>query len=695
MQGRKEYLEETKEIAWSKLTADSAREQIREAIQWAKKSVEEICDVRCPTYENTFEALEQSDAALNRGWLRLTHLQSVMDSPELREVIAELTPEVVAYGMSVLLNEPLYAKLKEATEQPWVQQLPAVQQRYISETLTLFRENGAELNAEDKKKVSELSTELARLCREFGERVLDSTNAWDYVTNEPTEVAGLPESALQTAQQDALAKGHGSEQSPAWRFTLQFPSVQPVLAYAENEGLRRRIWEGLQTRGAGQYDTEPLIHSILRLREQKANLLGFATYSDYATARRMAGSGSNALNFIDRLHDEVKSAYEEEMETLRRYAEQKTGQDISALNPWDVSYWKEKRRHELYDFDPEQLRPYFPMQHVLRGMFSIYEGLYGIRISERPTYCPKAGETVPPGKVEVWHPEVLYFEIHDAQSEELLCVFYADWHPRESKRAGAWMECLSCGCPPTDNRPRVPHVALMCGNLSRPIGNKPALLNHDEVETIFHEFGHLLHQALSEVPVRALAGCNVAWDFVELPSQINENWTWEPEALKLISAHAETGTPLPSDIVKKMLATRNYGAASAFMRQLSFAKLDLELHTHTDRYMNRPIEEVDREILADYRVPLSCEGKTMLRAFTHIFDGGYEAGYYSYKWAEMLEADAFSRFAAEGIFNPETGRDFRRCILSQGNARPASELFQNFMHRAPDPTALLRRCGIK
>lgn len=695
MQNKYEFLEDTREVQWSKLTAEKARRQIRSAMEQAKASVDEICRVQESTWENTYAALEESDAALNRGWLRLIHLQSVMDSPELREVIAELTPEVTAYGMSVLLNDALYSKLKEAAAQPWVCKLSAVQRRFISETLTSFRENGAELNAADKKRASELTTELARLSREFGERVLDSTNAWDYVTTDPAEVAGLPESALQAAQQDARAKGHGSEQSPAWRFTLQFTSVQPVLTYAEHEGLRRRIWEGLQTRGTGQFDTEPLIHDILRLREQKARLLGFATFSDYATARRMAGSGDAALSFIDRLHDEVKPAYLEEMETLRRYAEQKTGRSIPALNPWDVSYWKEKRRRELFDFDAELLRPYFPMQRVLRGMFSIYEELYGIRISERPACCPQPGESVPNDKVEVWHPETLYFEIRDAESEELLCVFYADWHPRETKRAGAWMECLSCGCPPVDDKPRVPHVALMCGNLSRPVGDKPALLSHDEVETIFHEFGHLLHQALSDVPVRALAGCNVAWDFVELPSQINENWTWEREALRRISSHVETGEPLPDDIIQKMLAARNYGAASAFMRQLSFAKLDLELHTHTDRYINRPIEEVDCEILEDYRVPLSQRGNTMLRAFSHIFDGGYEAGYYSYKWAETLEADAFSRFAEEGIFNPETGRDFRRCILSQGNARPAAELFRSFMHRDPDSSALLRRCGIK
>lgn len=668
--------------------------QIRAAIAEAKEAVQRICDVRQPSFDNTFAALDESDAAMNRGWMRLTHLQSVMDSPALRDVIAELTPEVVEFGMGVLLNEKLYAVLKQAAEQDWVQQLSTVQQRLISETLTSFRENGAELSAADKKKVSDITMELAQLSREFGERVLDSTNAWEYITSDPSEVTGLPESALQAAKQDALSKGHDTEQSPAWRFTLQFTSVQPVLTYAENEGLRRRVWEGMQTRGTGKYDTESLIHRILHLRKQKAQLLGYATFADYATSRRMAGSGDAALAFIDHLHDKVKPAYEKEMEAIRRFTEEQVGHAVPVLNPWDVSYRKEKRRRALFDFDTEQVRPYFPMPHLLRGMFSIYEELYGIRITERPTWCPQDGQVPPPGKVEVWHPDVLYFEIRDAETEELLCVFYTDWYPRESKRAGAWMECLSCGRPPKAGQPRVPHVALMCGNLSRPIGSQPALLNHYEVETIFHEFGHLLHQALSDVPVRSLAGCNVAWDFVELPSQINENWTWEKDALDRISSHVTSGAPLPSDLTQKLLNARNYGAASAFMRQLSFAKLDLELHARTEHYLNRPIEEVDREILTDYRVPLSCMGMSMLRAFTHIFDGGYEAGYYSYKWAEMLEADAFSRFAKEGIFNPRTGHDFRRCILSQGNSQPAAQLYRNFMHRAPDPDAILRRSGI-
>ena len=689
------FLIDTMHIEWEALTPERARVDIPLAIEQAEQAIAAICEVQQPTYENTFAALEQAGAALSRGWQRLTHLRSVMDAPELRAAIAELMPAVVEHSMSIPLNARLYAVLKHAAEQPWVQELTPVRRRFISETLADFKENGAELPDERKNRISEISTQLATLSQTFGERVLDSTNAWEYVTADPAEIAGLPPSATEAARQDALAKGHGTPEQPQWRFTLQFTSVQPVLTYAENEGLRRRIWEGLQTKGAGAYDTQELIHDILRLRAEKAAILGYGCYADYVTARRMAGSGHTALSFINRLHDQVEQAYRAEQEAVRRFAEEHTGRDIPLMNPWDVSYWTEKRRKELYDFDAEELRPYFPMEGVLKGMFAIYEGLYGIRITELPTACRKGGEPLPEGAVEVWHPEVLFFEVHDEQSGEHLGSFYADWYPRETKRAGAWMDCLTCGCPPVDGKERKPHLALMCGNMSRPVGDKPALLDHQEVETVFHEFGHLLHQLLSDVEVQQLAGCNVAWDFVELPSQINENWTWESEALDRFARHWQTGQPLPAETKEKMLAARNYGSATFFMRQLSFGKIDLELHVNTADYVGRDIEEVDSSVLAAYRVPLSVQGKSVLRCFSHIFDGGYEAGYYSYKWAEMLEADAFSRFRDEGIFNPRTGRDFRRCILSRGNSRPAAELFRDFMHREPDSTALLTRSGIE
>ncbi|MBQ2380337.1 MAG: M3 family metallopeptidase [Akkermansia sp.] len=688
------FTDDSFHVSWSQLTPECARNDIRAAIESAKAAIEAICQVQEPTYENTFAALENSAKALMRGWGRLSHLQSVMDSPELRAVVNELMPEVVIYSSSVTLNPQLYAALKKAAAQPWVQELSAVKQRFIAETLADFRENGAELTQEQKVRYAELSTKLSQLSQTFGEYVLDSTNAWEYITTDAEELAGLPESARESARQDALSKGHGSEDAPAWRFTLQFTSIQPVLTYAENEGLRSRIWHAVSEKGTGKFDTQPFIHEIMALRAEKAALLGYERYSDYVTSRRMAGSGTAALNFINNLHDRVKAPFLAEQEEIRRFAEQGSGTSIPVMKPWDIGYWSEKRRKALYDFDSEELRPYFPMQGVLEGMFSIYAGLYGIRFEQRATACIQPGEVLPEGAVEVWHPEVLFYEVYDEESNEHLGSFYADWYPRDSKRGGAWMNCLACGCPPMNGQPRVPHLALMCGNMSRPVGDKPALLTHGEVETVFHEFGHLLHQILSDVEVESLAGCNVAWDFVELPSQINENWCWESEALDRFARHWQTGEPLPAELKRKMLAARNCGAATFAMRQLCFGKLDLELHTNTATYAGRDVEEVDREILADYRIPTTEQSNSVLRCFTHIFDGGYESGYYSYKWAEMLEADAFSRFAAEGIFNPATGRDFRRCILSQGNSRPAAELYRDFMQRDPDPEAMLRRSGI-
>ena len=688
------FLDDTQLPAWSQLRPENARVDIRLAIEQAKAAIEGICQVQEPTYANTFDALENSSAALMRGWQRLNHLRSVMDSPELREVINELMPEVVIYSSSVTLNPQLYAVLKNAAAQPWVQELSAVKQRFISETLADFRESGADLPEDKKARYAELSTELAQLSQQFGEHVLDSTNAWEYVTSDEAELAGLPESAREAARQDALSKGHGSEEKPAWRFTLQFTSIQPVLTFAENTALRERVWRGMQSKGTGAYDNAPLIDKILTLRAEKAALLGYERYSDYVTSRRMAGSGQNALDFINKLHEQVRPAFLEEQEAIRRFAEEQTGTAIPTMEPWSIGFWSEKRRKALYDFDTEELRPYYAMQNVLDGMFSIYAGLYGIRFTRKETACVQPGEEVPAGAVEVWHPEVLFYEVHDEETGEHLGSFYADWYPRDVKRAGAWMDPLSTGLPPVDGQPRVPHLAFMCGNMSRPVGDKPALLNHYEVETVFHEFGHLLHQVLSNVEVRSLGGCNVAWDFVELPSQINENWTWEPEAIDRYARHWQSGELMPRELMDKMLAARNYGAASFFMRQLCFGKIDLELHTNTASYLGRDIEEIDREILAAYRVPTTEAGNSVLRAFSHIFDGGYESGYYSYKWAEVLDADAFSRFAQEGIFNPATGRDFRRCILSQGNSRPAAELYRDFMHRDPDTTALLRRSGI-
>ncbi len=681
-------------VNWSALSPDQARLDIRLAITQAQSAIEVICQLKHAdaSYENSFAALEEAPMPLMRAWQRLNHLRSVSDTPELRELINELMPEVVTFSSMLTLNPRLYALLESAAAADWVAELSPVKQRFITETLEDFRESGAELNDEQKTRYTEISMRLAELSQSFGERVLDATNAWEYVTSNEAELIGLPDSAKAAALQDARSKGLGSDEAPQWRFSLQQPSLVPVLTYAEDASLRERVWRAFGSRGTAGFDTSALVHEILELRQQKAALLGYACYSDYALSRRMAGSGARALGFIDDMHDKLEDAFRKEQEDIRIFAQQETGESIELMQPWSISFWSERYRKALYDFDGELLRPYFPMKSVLDGMFALYSDLFGFNITQREVcYREEANSPMPEGAVEVWHPDVLFYDLHDSDTGEHMGSFYADWYPRETKRAGAWMDCLACGLPPMGDSPRKPHLGLMCGNMSKPLGDQPAQLTHSEVETVFHEFGHLIHQLLSEVEVRSLSGTNVAWDFVELPSQIHENWCWEPEALQRFALHWESNEPLPEDLMERMLAARKCGAASFAMRQLSFAKIDLELHAHTESYLNRNLEEIDREVLASYRIPLSDKAPSMLRAFSHIFDGGYESGYYSYKWAEMLEADAFSRFAKEGIFNPTTGRDFRRCILSAGNSRPAAELYRNFMQRDPDPEALLKR----
>jgi oligopeptidase A len=586
-----------------------------------------------------------------------------------------MLPLVSEFSSSISLDQQLWTVLKSFAHSHAADSLSDIQKRYLSETCEEFQSAGADLNEESKKRMFEINSALAKVTQKFGENVLDSTNAWELFISEESRLSGLPESAKTSAAEDAKAKGKEGQ----WRFTQQFPSMYPVMQYATDDQLRKEIWEGGCTIGnGGESDNTQLIWEILRLRKEKAALLGHDNFADLVLKRRMAKDGQGALRFTEDLHLKIREQFLKEVSELEAYKAEKTHSKPAPLEPWETAFWAEKRRKELYDFDDEALRPYFPVDQVMKGLFDLTSRLFGI--------------TITPASAEIWHPEVTFYEIRDTQSEDHLGSFYADWHPRESKRGGAWMNYLETGLP----SPRTPHLGLICGNMSKPTADKPALLTHREVETVFHEFGHLLHHLLSDVEIKSLAGVNVPWDFVELPSQIMENFCWDRQSLDLFARHYQTGETIPDALFEKMISARNYLSATTFMRQLALGKLDLELHLNSEQFLDGDLDEVDREILADYKAALATESPSMARRFSHLFSSpvGYAAGYYSYKWAEVLDADAFTRFQKEGVLNVETGMSFREEILSKGNSRSVDLSYETFMGRGPNQDALLQRSGL-
>ncbi|MCX6879209.1 MAG: M3 family metallopeptidase [Verrucomicrobia bacterium] len=692
-------------IRWSTLTPDHIEPDIRHALDLSKQNIEAICaqDLTIATYASTFLALEQATEVLGRGWGRLQHLDAVNDNPAQREALNKMLPEVSDFYSSIPLNARLWNTLKSVAASPAIATLTPVEQRFVHETLADFRQSGADLPPEQKERIAAIDAELSTLTQQYAEHVLDSTNAWDLVITDEAKLAGLPDSARAAAAASAHAKAAASDgrtpppATPAWRFTLHAPSMLPVMQHLHDDSIRRQFWEASTKVGAyGTFDNSPLVWQILELRHDKAAILGHRHFADLTLQRRMAKTGRAALDFIENLHARIHPTFLAEHRQLAHYKAAKTQAPEAPLEPWEVAYWAERQRQEIFDFDAESLRPFFPVDGVMAGMFEIASRLFGITIRKVASACIPPGTTPPAAAdhaespVEVWHPECSFYEIHDSDTGSHLGSFHADWHPRESKRGGAWMNSLHLAATGE------PHLGLIVGNMSPPVDGMPALITHAEVETIFHEFGHLLHGLLSEVPVKSLAGTNVSWDFVELPSQLMENFCWDRHALDLFARHHESGEPIPDDLLAKMLAARNHLIASAFMRQLALAKLDLELHTRLASFRGKELDALDREILADYRAPLKTDPPSMIRRFNHLFSEptGYAAGYYSYKWAEVLDADAFTRFQREGILNADTGRAFRQHILSQGNATPPDELYRRFMGRDPQLDPLLIRAGL-
>ena len=628
------------------------------------------------TFDNTMRALDLLTEPLDYAMGVVRHLESVATYPELRAVFNSVQPQVSAFYTGIPLHQGLWKGIKTYAASRDASALSGARQRYLRKTMEAFRRHGADLAPAGKKRLEELDVELTQITTKFSQNVLDSTNAFELVLTNEAELAGLPPMAVASARQSAERKG-----KEGWRFTLQGPDYIAVMTYLDNVAIRRRMYEAFAVRATEpERDNRALVGRILELRAEKARLLGFANFADLVLEDRMAHTGDRALGFLEDLKLKTEDRFRAENRELLEFRRSIEGLAAPELEPWDVAYYAEKQRAALYDFDEEALRPYFSLDRVVDGLFDLVNRLYGIRVTQEPG-------------VPVWDEQVRYYNMHD-ENGVFLGGFYADWYPRENKRGGAWMDSVITGGPKQDAFD--PHLGLICGNLTPPVGDTPALLTHREVETIFHEFGHLLHHMLSRVEIRSMAGTNVAWDFVELPSQIMENWCWERPALDLFARHYQTGEPIPEDLFQKMKRARTFRAANAQMRQLGFGFVDLLLHIRYSPERDGDPVAYTKGIIQEFSPAPLPPQHAMIAAFTHLFGSpvGYGAGYYSYKWAEVLDADAFTRFHEEGIFSREVGAAFREHILSKGDSEDPAELYRRFMGREPDPNALLVRSGL-
>jgi oligopeptidase A len=663
-------------IPFDQIRAEHIEPAIDQLLAEARARQKELAESTGPrTFENTMLALDALTEKLDYAIGVVRHLESVATHPELRAAYNAVQPKVSLYYTEIVLDPGLWRVLKEFSATEGAKSLTGARARFLKKTLDNFRRNGAELDDAGKQRLKAIDVELAQLTTKFAENVLDATNAFELVMTDEKQLAGLPPSAVDAARESAKSKG-----LDGWRFTLQAPSMNAVMTYLDDRAVREQVYRAYMTRAtSGPLDNAPVIERVLELRRDRAALLGYRNFADLVLEDRMAHSGDEARAFLNRLRELTDPRFRQENEELQAFRRSTDGPDAPTLEPWDIAYYAEKQRAALYDFDEEALRPYFPLERVVAGMFDLTERLYGIKVVE---------ETAAPS----WDPAVKYYSILDSDGTRIGC-FYADWYPRENKRGGAWMDAFLTGRPHADGKFE-PHLGLICGNLTPPVAERPALLTHREVETVFHEFGHLLHHCLSRVEVRSLAGTNVAWDFVELPSQIMENWCWERESLDLFARHYQSGERLPQELFEKMKRAKTFRAANAQMRQLGFGTLDLALHL--DYSQDGSVLAYARRVTEPFAPAPLPPDYGMIAGFTHLFASpvGYAAGYYSYKWAEVLDADAFTRFQEAGVFSSIVGREFREHILARGDSEDPAVLFRAFMGRDPDPTALLRRSGL-
>jgi len=631
------------------------------------------------TWDNLIQPLEDMDDRLSRVWSPISHMNSVVNSEALRTAYNACLPKLSEYGTEMGQNVRLYQAYKAIRDSKQYEQLDTAQKKVIDNALRDFHLSGVDLPDDKKARFKKIQQQLSQLTTKFEENVLDATQGWTKNIDDETRLAGLPESACAMAKQAAAQK-----QLNGWLFTLDFPSYFAVMTYADDRELRSEMHQAYVTRAsdqgpnAGKWDNSEVMEEILALRHELAQLLGYQTYAERSLVTKMADTPERVLGFLHDLAKRSKPVADKELHELEAFAHNEHG--VTKLEPWDIGYYSEKLRQHTYAISQEELKPYFPETSVIPGMFEVVKRLYGMRIQVVDS-------------VDVWHPDVRFYEIRDEQGT-LRGEFYLDLYARENKRGGAWMDDCIGRKRNADNSIQTPVAYLTC-NLTPPIGEDPALFTHDEVITLFHEFGHGLHHMLTRIDHVGVSGINgVAWDAVELPSQFMENWCWEKEALDLIAEHYQTGDNIPEEMYHKMYAAKNFQAGMQMVRQLEFSLFDFRMHHEYVPGKGAHIQQILDEVRQEVAVIKPAPYNRFQHGFTHIFAGGYAAGYYSYKWAEVLSADAFSLFEEEGIFNHQTGLRFLHAVLEQGGTREPMDLFVEFRGREPEIDALLRHSGI-
>lgn len=667
---------------FSAITAAQVTPAISELIEQGRAQLAHIlADLPNPSWETLVVPLEAQGDKLDQAWAPVSHLNSVANSDEMRKAYTESVALLTDYSTEFSQNEALYKAYQQLADSNEFTQLTQAQQQTINNALRDFRLGGVALNAEDKKRFGDIQKRLSELATQFSNNVLDATQAWYKQFDSADALAGLPESALAQAAQTAAQK-----ELSGYVITLDFPSYYAVIMYADNRALREEIYTAYVTRAsalgkkadgssAAEFDNSALIAETLALRHELAQLLGFANYAERSLASKMAESTEQVLQFLTELAQKSKPYAERDYDELREFAARNGCADLQA---WDSTYYSEKLRVEKYSVSQEELRPYFPAEKVIAGMFEVVQRLFGIQVKQIADF-------------DTYHPDVRFYHIEKNGAQ--VASFYLDMFARDKKKGGAWMaDCRVRR--KTATGVQLPVAFLTC-NFTPPVGTTPSLLTHDEVTTLFHEFGHGLHHMLTQIDVAAVSGINgVAWDAVELPSQFMENWCWEPEAIPLISGHYQTGEPLPQHLLDKMLAAKNFQSGLQMIRQIEFSLFDFRLHAEYNPTAPQTAQEVLNQVRDQVAVIKPPAFNRFENSFGHIFAGGYAAGYYSYKWAEVLSADAYSRFEEEGIFNQQTGDSFLTEILQQGGSRAPMELFKNFRGREPNIDALLRHSGI-